>query len=237
MPIFGFSDSLNDKGERSLSASKSIDAKLDALQNIGSHDDDGDTESLPKMSRELALPLMAESYRGLLTSLGENVTREGLLKTPERAAKALLFFTKGYEEKISNILNDAVFAEDHQEMVIVKDIEVFSMCEHHMVPFFGKVHVGYLPKGQVIGLSKIARIVEIFSRRLQVQERLTKQIAVALNEAVKPSGVAVVMECAHMCMVMRGVQKNNAKTITSSVVGNFRDDPKTREEFLHLIKG
>jgi len=179
---------------------------------------------------------MADSYRHLLTSLGENVEREGLLKTPERAAKALLYFTKGYDQTIQEVLNGAIFNEDHDEMVIVKDIEMFSMCEHHMVPFMGKVSVAYLPRGKVLGLSKVARIVEIFSRRLQVQERLTKQIAHALLEAIQPSGVAVTIEATHMCMVMRGVQKINAKTVTSCMLGVFRDDPKTREEYLALMR-
>ncbi|XP_078000898.1 GTP cyclohydrolase 1-like [Glandiceps talaboti] len=182
------------------------------------------------------MPSMAESYRCLLKSIGEDPARQGLVKTPERAAKALMFFTKGYEEKMEDIINDAVFDEDHDEMVLVKDIEMFSMCEHHLVPFVGKVSIGYLPDKRVIGLSKLARIVEMFSRRLQVQERLTKQIAVALTEAISPTGVGVIIEASHMCMVMRGVQKLNSKTVTSCMLGNFREDPKTREEFLALIR-
>ncbi|XP_074652736.1 GTP cyclohydrolase 1-like [Tubulanus polymorphus] len=179
---------------------------------------------------------ISEAYRDILVHVGEDISREGLLKTPDRAAKAMMFFTKGYEEKISEILNDAIFDEDHDEMVIVKDIEMFSMCEHHLVPFIGKVSVGYLPNKKVLGLSKIARIVEVYSRRLQVQERLTKQIAVALTEAVQPAGVGVIIEATHMCMVMRGVQKLNSRTLTSTMLGVFREDPKTREEFLSLIK-
>ncbi|KAF9406825.1 hypothetical protein HW555_012933 [Spodoptera exigua] len=186
-------------------------------------------------TREALLPDMANSYRLLLTGLGEDPEREGLLKTPERAAKAMLFFTKGYDQSLEEVLNNAIFDEDTDEMVVVKDIEMFSMCEHHLVPFYGKVSIGYLPQGKILGLSKLARIVEIFSRRLQVQERLTKQIAVAVTQAVRPAGVAVVIEGVHMCMVMRGVQKINSKTVTSTMLGVFRDDPKTREEFLNLV--
>jgi GTP cyclohydrolase I len=184
-----------------------------------------------------AIEDMANCYRKILSHVGEDTHRQGLLKTPERAANAMLFFTKGYDENLDTVLNDAVFDEDHDEMVIVRDIEMFSMCEHHLVPFMGKVSIGYLPNKRVLGLSKLARIVEMFSRRLQVQERLTKQIAVALTQAVQPAGVAVVIEAAHMCMVMRGVQKMQAKTTTSCMLGVFREDPKTREEFLSLIKG
>ncbi|KAM9070406.1 GTP cyclohydrolase 1 [Sarcophilus harrisii] len=185
---------------------------------------------------ELNLPSLAGAYSTILRSLGEDPERQGLLKTPWRAATAMQFFTKGYQETIADILNDAIFDEDHDEMVIVKDIDMFSMCEHHLVPFVGKVHIGYLPNKQLLGLSKLARIVEIYSRRLQVQERLTKQIAVAVTEALRPAGVGVVVEATHMCMVMRGVQKMNSKTVTSTMLGVFREDPKTREEFLALIK-
>lgn len=185
-------------------------------------------------TREDLIPCMSKSYKQLLSHLGEDPTRQGLLKTPERAAKAMLFFTKGYDQSLEEALNGAVFDEDHDEMVLVKDIEMFSMCEHHLVPFYGKVSIGYIPCKKILGLSKLARIVEIFSRRLQVQERLTKQIAVAVTQAVQPSGVAVIIEGVHMCMVMRGVQKINSKTVTSTMLGVFRDDPKTREEFLTL---
>ncbi|KAL7632469.1 UNVERIFIED_CONTAM: hypothetical protein RMT77_017182 [Armadillidium vulgare] len=187
-------------------------------------------------TREKLIPKLASSYKYLLKGLGEDPEREGLLKTPERAAKALLFFTKGYDQTIEEVLNEAIFNEDHDDLVIVKDIEMFSMCEHHLVPFWGKVSVGYLPNKKVLGLSKVARIVEIFSRRLQVQERLTSQIAYAILEAIQPSGVAVIIEGMHMCMVMRGVQKINSKTVTSKMLGAFRDDVRTREEFLQLVR-
>jgi len=187
-------------------------------------------------TREDLIPNMAGAYKELLFSLGEDVDRQGLLKTPERAAKAMLFFTKGYDQTLEEVLNDAVFDEDTDEMVVVKDIEMFSMCEHHLVPFYGKVSIGYLPNKKVLGLSKLARIVEVYSRRLQVQERLTKQIAEAVLKAIEPRGVAVVCEAAHMCMVMRGVQKINSKTVTSSMLGEFRENNKTREEFLAFVR-
>lgn len=155
---------------------------------------------------EMSLPSLAAAYTTILRGLGEDPQRQGLLKTPWRAATAMQFFTKGYQEKIIDVLNDAIFDEDHDEMVIVKDIDMFSMCEHHLVPIFGRVHIGYLPNKRVLGLSKLARIVEIYSRRLQVQERLTKQIAVAITEALQPAGVGVVIEATHMCMVMRGAE-------------------------------
>jgi len=179
---------------------------------------------------------MADQYKNILERVGEDPGRPGLLKTPERAAKALMYFTKGYEQNIAEVIGDAIFDENHDEMVIVKDIEMFSMCEHHLVPFIGKVSIGYLPNKRILGLSKLARIVEVYSRRLQVQERLTKQIAHALTEAIQPTGVGVIVEATHMCMVMRGVQKINSKTITSTMLGVFREDPKTREEFLNLAR-
>lgn len=174
--------------------------------------------------------------RDLLKELGEEPYREGLTKTPERVAKALRFLTSGYGRTVSEVLNGAIFSEPYDAMVVVKDIELYSLCEHHLLPFFGKVHIGYLPAGKIVGLSKLARLVEMFARRLQVQERLTTQIAEALQQALQPAGVGVVIEAYHFCMMMRGVEKQNSKAITSCMLGAFRDRQETREEFLQLIK-
>ena len=172
----------------------------------------------------------------LLQNIGEDPQREGLLRTPHRVAKAYEFLTKGYREDISRVLNDAIFNEKYSEMVIVKDIDFFSMCEHHMLPFFGRAHVAYIPNQKVIGLSKIPRIVDVFARRLQVQERLTNQIAECIREKINPLGVAVVMQGTHLCMAMRGVEKQNSVAKTSAMLGLFRQDARTRSEFLDLIK-
>ncbi len=175
-----------------------------------------------------------ELVREMLVRVGEDTEREGLLQTPERYAKALQFLTKGYHEDPEEVLRGALFNVDYDEMVIVKDIEMFSLCEHHMLPFFGKVHIAYIPKGRVIGLSKVARLVEIFARRLQVQERLTVQIAETIQKAAEPLGVGVVVEARHLCMMMRGVEKQHSATVTSSMLGAFRAQ-QTRQEFLSLI--
>ncbi len=182
-------------------------------------------------------PTMIDALiKDLLKELGEDPYREGLTKTPARVAKALGYLTSGYGKTVSEVLNGAVFTEPYDEMVLVKDIEVYSLCEHHLLPFFGKAHVAYLPAGKILGLSKVARLVDMFARRLQVQERLTTQIAEALQEALQPAGVAVVIEASHFCMMMRGVEKQNSQAITSCMLGAFRNCRETREEFLHLIK-
>ena len=178
---------------------------------------------------------ISESVASTLAAIGEDPQREGLLKTPERVAKAQLFLTQGYQQDAAQILQSAVFEESYDEMILVKDIELYSMCEHHMVPFFGKAHVAYIPDGHIVGLSKIPRVVDVFARRLQVQERLTLQIRTAIEEALKPQGVAVVIEATHLCMVMRGVQKQRSVTTTSSMSGPFLENTHTRAEFMRLI--
>ncbi|KAJ6130337.1 GTP cyclohydrolase 1 [Penicillium capsulatum] len=191
-------------------------------------------EATPEENEERIRKLTG-AVRTILECVGEDPEREGLRETPERYAKAMLYFTKGYEENVRDLVNGAVFHEDHDELVIVKDIDVFSLCEHHMVPFTGKMHIGYIPDRRVLGLSKLARLAEMFSRRLQVQERLTKQVALAISEVLKPRGVGVVMESSHLCMVMRGVQKVGSTTTTSCMLGCMRSSAKTREEFLTLL--
>jgi GTP cyclohydrolase I len=184
-----------------------------------------------------AIAEFEELIRRQLTMLGEDPDREGLLKTPSRVAKSLSWLTRGYELTAKDVIGDALFEESHENMVMVRDIEMYSMCEHHMLPFFGKVHVAYVPNGRIVGLSKLPRVVDVFARRLQVQERLGEQIADALEEVLQPRGVGVVIEAVHLCMMMRGVEKQSARTITSSLRGEFRDDAKTRSEFLRLAHG
>jgi GTP cyclohydrolase I len=218
-------------GDIAMTISSSEIDSLSLCQPVGTPQGEDQEEDY-----DVKMAKMTGACRTILKCIGENPDREGLLKTPARWAKALLFMTKGYQQTTASVTNEAVFTEDsHKEMVVVKDIDIHSLCEHHMVPFTGKVHVGYIPNGKIIGLSKMARIAEIFARRLQVQERLTAQIADAVVEAVDPLGVAVVVECSHFCMVMRGVQKCGAKTVTSSVRGCFQKDPKTRSEFFSII--
>jgi len=185
---------------------------------------------------ELRSAPLEELVRELLLRLGEDPTREGLLKTPKRVAESLRYLTAGCAKNPKSILNDAVFTHEADEMVIVRDIELYSMCEHHMLPFFGRAHVAYLPNGKIIGLSKIPRIVDCFARRLQVQERLTMQIAEALEEILAPQGVGVVIEASHLCMMMRGVEKQNSRTVTSCMRGRFRRDARTRQEFMDILK-
>ena len=183
----------------------------------------------------LADASLKEIYAEMLTRVGEDPARDGLLRTPERMEKSMAFLTKGYNETVEDVLHGALFDVDYDEMVIVKDIEFYSLCEHHLLPFFGKAHIAYVPQGKVLGLSKLPRIVDVFARRLQVQERLTQQIAEAVNEAVNPQGVGVVLEAQHLCMMMRGVEKQNSSTVTSSMLGVFKNQLQTRNEFLSLV--
>jgi GTP cyclohydrolase I len=198
-----------------------IQKELKGYEKIESYDDE-------------AVSIMAENYRSIIANVGEDIYREGILKTPERAAKAMLYLTHGYGLDPLSILKSALFTEDHKQMIVVKDIEVYSMCEHHMLPFFGKAHIAYIPNGKIVGLSKLPRIVDAFSRRMQVQERLTDEIKNCIQEALNPLGVAVVIEAQHMCMCMRGIQKQNSVTTTSSFTGAFEKD-KTRKEFISLV--
>jgi GTP cyclohydrolase IA len=185
---------------------------------------------------EKDLDRIADAYRELLQSVGEDIDREGLQRTPDRAARALEFLTQGYRQNLDQIINGAVFESRASEIILVKDIELYSLCEHHLLPFIGRAHVAYLPNGKVIGLSKVARIVDVFARRLQIQENLTTQIAESLMRCLEPSGVAVVVEAKHLCMMMRGVEKQNSVMKTSCLLGTFKEDARTRSEFLSLLK-
>jgi len=193
-------------------------------------------KKLPQSSSALASASLADLVREILERVGEDPSREGLLRTPARVAAALEFLTRGYTQSAEDVLRKALFTVSYDEMVIVKDIEMFSLCEHHMLPFFGKVHIAYVPNGKIIGLSKLPRLVEVFARRLQVQERLTTEIAEAIQNTVEPQGVGVVIEARHLCMMMRGVEKQHSAAVTSSMLGVFREHPQTREEFLSLIR-
>ncbi|MCC6600880.1 MAG: GTP cyclohydrolase I FolE [Crocinitomicaceae bacterium] len=178
---------------------------------------------------------IAEAINVILKNIGEDTSRQGLLKTPERVARAYDYLTQGYQQNAEEVLRSAIFEESYNEMVLVKDIEVYSLCEHHLLPFFGKAHIAYIPNGKIVGLSKLPRVVDVFARRLQVQERLTIEIRDCIDETLKPHGVAVVMECHHLCMQMRGVSKQNSVTTTSAFSGEFMENDKTRKEFIHLI--
>ncbi len=183
------------------------------------------------------VPELEALVRQMIPHLGEDPSRQGLLRTPERVAKSMRWLTRGYRQSVSDAIGNAVFEQKHESMVVVRDIEVYSLCEHHMLPFFGKAHIAYYPNGRIVGLSKIPRVVDVFARRLQIQERMTDQIADALMDILEPMGVGVVVEAYHLCMMMRGVEKQNSKTITSALRGIFRDDAKTRDEFLRLAHG
>lgn len=191
---------------------------------------------LPPLPENLAVPPIQGLVSQMLTDLGEDVTREGLVDTPERVARSMGFLTSGYHMKVEDVIHGAIFEEICDDMVIVKNIEFYSMCEHHMLPFFGKCHIGYIPRGKVLGVSKLARVVDMFARRFQVQERLTSQVAQTILDVVAPEGVGVVIEAQHLCMLMRGVQKQNSVMVTSAMLGSFRDEAATRAEFLSLIK-
>ncbi len=192
------------------------------------------TETLAPTTLENAS--IQELYREMLLRVGEDPTRDGLLRTPERMEQSMAFLTRGYKQTVADVLHDALFDVDYDEMVIVKDIEFYSLCEHHLLPFYGKAHLAYVPNGKVIGLSKVARLVDVFARRLQVQERLTRQVSDAIEEAIKPQGVAVILEAQHLCMMMRGVEKQHSHTVTSSMLGVFKTQQQTRNEFLSLVR-
>ena len=196
---------------------------------------------MPRTSATLETPSLdgistQELYRELLVRIGEDPTRDGLIDTPKRVEKSMAYLTRGYAQDVNSVLHGALFDVDYDEMVIVKDIEFFSMCEHHLLPFFGKAHIAYVPNGKVIGLSKIPRVVDVFARRLQVQERLTREVADAIEEAIHPQGVAVILEAQHLCMMMRGVEKQHSSTVTSAMLGVFKSQLQTRNEFLSLVR-
>ncbi|VEP15479.1 GTP cyclohydrolase 1 [Hyella patelloides LEGE 07179] len=224
----GSNSSINSNGLKS-----SLREQVSSRPDRNTHDG---KEAVINATSEAAKEKMMDAVKVMLESVGEDPDREGLLKTPKRVAEAMQFLTQGYNQSLEKLVNGAIFDEGHNEMVLVRDIDFFSLCEHHMLPFMGRAHVAYIPSQKVVGLSKLARIVEMYARRLQVQERLTRQIAEAIQEVLEPQGVAVVMEATHMCMSMRGVQKPGSWTVTSAMLGVFQDEQKTREEFLNLIR-
>lgn len=224
----------------SLNINGVLNADMDNSPRISSRPDRNSSLN-PTISEKRSLASVSDeemmaAVETMLKGVGEDPSREGLLKTPKRVAEAMRFLTSGYDLSLEEIVNNAIFDEGHNEMVLVRDINLFSLCEHHMLPFMGKAHVAYVPNQKVVGLSKLARIVEMYARRLQVQERLTRQVAEAIQSVLEPKGVAIVVEATHMCMVMRGVQKPGSWTVTSAMVGIFQEDQKTREEFLNLIR-
>ncbi len=212
---------------RTLSSLRTHNSEIETEDRLASH-----AEPLPPGQ----IGKLTKVYHDLLDAIGENSTRQGLAKTPARAARALEFLTQGYRQSVEEIINDAIFDSEASEIILVKDIELYSLCEHHLLPFIGRAHVAYIPNGKVIGLSKVARIVDVFARRLQIQENLTTQIAESLMGCLEPSGVAVVVEAKHLCMMMRGVEKQNSIMKTSCLLGSFKDDARTRSEFLSLLK-